>query len=90
MRSAVQTGLDASVANLLRARRKASEPDALATEKLRLLRRLEHRRVIRDLPESRVEQSFNEQLFARILGYVTLLSHEGATFDLLPKNLTPR
>jgi hypothetical protein len=55
---------------------------------LRLLRRLEHQKIIRDLPETRVEQSFNEQLFARILDYRTLLSHDDGEFHLLPKNLT--
>lgn len=84
--SPVQSRLDPSVLRLLRARRHATETHA--TEKLGLLRRLERQKVIRDLPESRVEQSFNEQLFARILGYRTLLSHEGAGFDLLPKNPT--
>jgi hypothetical protein len=29
------------------------------------------------LPESRIEQSFNEELFAELIGYRTLLRHGG-------------
>lgn len=86
MSGAVLSRLDASIQRLLRARRRVGDRGAL--EKLALLRRLEHRHVIRDLPETRVEQSFNEQLFARVLGYRTLLSHDELSFHLLPKNAT--
>jgi hypothetical protein len=56
---------------------------------LALLARLQRRYVECRLPresESRVEQSFNEQLFARILGYRTLLSHDSLPYHLRPKN----
>jgi len=46
--------------------------------------------VIRDLPETRVEQSFNEQLFARVFGYRTLLSSDQGVFHLMPKNAMGR
>ncbi len=82
--SGVVSRLAPSVFHLLRARRRCAE--TRADEKLALLRRLERQKVIRDLPETRVEQSFNEQLFAQVLGYRTLLSHDGDGFHLLPKN----
>jgi hypothetical protein len=83
---AVETSLDPSVASALRLGRRAHERDA--AEKLSRLRRLRRQNLRRDLPlgEKRVEQSFNEQLFARVLGYQTLLSHDALPFHLLPQN----
>ena len=83
----VRSHLDPSVRRLLRAHRRVAESERI-DQKLGLLRRLERQKVIRDLPETRVEQSFNEQLFARVLNYRTLFSHDGGEFHLLPKNLT--
>ena len=40
---------------------------------------------LRALTESNVEQSFNEQLFAKLFGYRTLLRDGGAAFHVLPK-----
>lgn len=77
--------IPSDVLRLLRAQRLRDENDA--PDKLARLRRLELQKVLHELPETRVEQSFNEQLFAAILGYRTLLSHDGGgQFHLLPKN----
>lgn len=83
---AVISGLDRSTANALRLRRSTSERDPAG--KLRLLRRLQRQHVRRDLPfkESHLEQSFNEQVFAAVLGYQTLFSHDRVPFHLLPKH----
>src|ERR1700733_13284150 len=78
---------DASALRLLMHRRLLGERQA--DEKLALIRRLQRRYVECRLPkesESRVEQSFNEQLFARIFGYRTLFSHESLPYHLRPKN----
>lgn len=82
---AVSSTLDPAVANALRLGRRARERDAAG--KLALLRRLQRQHVLRDLPlaERKTEQSFNEQLFARVLGYQTLLSHDEMPFHLLPQ-----
>lgn len=64
-----------------------------AEEKLGLIVRLQRRYVECRLPqesESRVEQSFNEQLFARVLGYRTLFSHDALPYHLRPKNYAGR
>ncbi len=84
MSGAVTSRLDPSAFHLLRGWRRCRERDAKG--KLELLRRLERQKVIRDLPETRVEQSFNEQLFAQVLGFRTLLSSDNGTFHLMPKN----
>lgn len=84
LHGATRSALPPETLRAMRARRLGRERDAAM--KLALLRRLERQKVLRDLPETRVEQSFNEQLFARILGYRTLLSHEPGAFNLLPKN----
>ncbi len=47
---------------------------------------MERQTIFRELTEKRVEQSFNEQLFAFVLDYRTLLSHEPGEFHLLPQN----
>ncbi len=58
-------------------------------EKLAILRRLQRQYVAKSLPrthsETTVEQSFNEQLFAKVLDYRTLLSHDQAEYHLRPK-----
>ncbi len=41
------------------------------------------------LAESRVEQSFNERLFAGLLDYETLFHGTGAEYHLMPKNFHP-
>ena len=69
------------------ARRLVREPNA--PEKLAVIARLQRRYIECRLPkesESRVEQSFNEQLFAKVFGYQTLLSHERLPYHLRPKN----
>jgi hypothetical protein len=72
---------------LLQGRRKAYEKDSVA--KLAIMRRLQGRYITCNLPkvaETRVEQSFNEQLFGKVLGYQTLLSHPTLPFHLSPKS----
>lgn len=56
--------------------------------KLALIRQLQRQHVQRVLPlgERRLEQSFNEQFFTRVLDYQTLLSHDREPFNLLPQN----
>jgi len=84
---AVASTINPSVLAILRARRRAREREADA--KLAILRRLRRQMQTGLLPrytETRVEQSWNEQLFARVLGYQTLLSHDCLPFHLLPKN----
>jgi hypothetical protein len=76
---------------VISASRRARESGAAAS-KLARIARLERQKVLHELPETRVEQSFNEQLFAWVLGYRTLLSHDGAgRFHLMPHNaVAPR
>lgn len=81
---AVRTTLDPAFLRALVARRRATVENA--EEKIARLRRLELQKLFGELTETRVEQSFNEQLFAAILGYRTLFSHDAGTFNLLPKN----
>jgi hypothetical protein len=72
---------------LLQGRRKANERDSDA--KLAILRRLQGRYVTCNLPkvvETRVEQSFNEQLFGKVLDFHTLLSHPILPYHLSPKS----
>lgn len=79
--------LDPSALRLQIARRLVRETQAV--EKLDLLARLQRRYVECRLPkesETRVEQSFNEQLFAKIFGYETLFSHDELPYHLRPKN----
>lgn len=76
--------LDVSALGLLRSRRVVREHNAPA--RLSLLRRLRERALLHELVETRVEQSWNEQLFSRVLGYRTLLSHDALPFHVLPKN----
>jgi hypothetical protein len=85
---ALRTLVDFSALHALRARRAAREPHT--SEKLALLRRLAQRTVFGTLSETRVEQSWNEQLFAKLLGYRTLLSHDALPFNILPKNIANR
>jgi hypothetical protein len=84
---AVHSRLDFSALHARRARRIASVQDAAT--RLAVLRRLQRQYVTHDLPhrsaETRVEQSFNEQLFARVLGYRTLLSHDNTVYHVEPK-----
>lgn len=81
---AVRSLIDPSTLRILRAARAARE--RRAPEKLALLRRMERQTIFHELTEKRVEQSFNEQLFAFVLDYRTLLSHEPGEFHLLPQN----
>ncbi|HZF50271.1 MAG TPA: hypothetical protein VE093_16545 [Polyangiaceae bacterium] len=85
---ALRSLVDFSSLHALRARRAAREPRP--AEKLALLRRLAQKTVFGNLPETRVEQSWNEQLFAKVLGYRTLLSHDARPFHILPKNAADR
>ncbi|KYG05073.1 hypothetical protein BE21_43005, partial [Sorangium cellulosum] len=68
----------------MRARRAARE--RCSADKLALLRRLAQSTLLGGLPETRVEQSWNEQVFAKLLDYRTLLSHSALPFHVLPKN----
>lgn len=80
--------IDSSALHLMCARRGLVE-HATAIERLNIIRRLQRRYVECRLPrysESRVEQSFNEQLFTRVLGYRTLFSHDALPYHLRPKN----
>ncbi|MEP7119364.1 MAG: hypothetical protein ABJE95_00415 [Byssovorax sp.] len=85
---ALRSLVDFSALHALRARRLAREPQT--SDKLALLRRLAQHTVFGTLSETRVEQSWNEQLFARVLGYRTLLSHDALPFNILPKNIADR
>ena len=85
---AIRTLVDFSLVHALRARRAARDPNP--SDKLALLRRLAQQTLFHTLPETRVEQSWNEQLFARVLGYRTLLSHDALPFHILPKNFADR
>lgn len=74
---ALSSRLDFSVLHAMRARRAARE--RCAAEKLALLRRLGQSAHLPSLPEARVEQSWNEQVFAKVLDYRTLWErHHGA------------
>jgi hypothetical protein len=84
--SAVQSRLDFSQVNAMRIQRRATQPAEAA---LGVLRRLQHHATIGTLgalTETRIEQSFNEQLFAHVLGYRTLFAGTESPFHLLPKN----
>jgi hypothetical protein len=81
------TLLDTSAVHMMVARRLAREPNA--RQKLDLLGRLQRTYIECRLPresETRVEQSFNEQLFAKVFGYRTLFSHDALPYHLRPKN----
>lgn len=70
--------VDWSVLNAMRAWRR--QTDQQAEKKLRLLRRLRRQYGTGSLPkytETQFEQSFNEQIFARVFDYETILSHDG-------------
>ena len=59
--------------------------------RLALIDRLTSRRsngTLQVLTETRIEQSFNERLFADLLGYRTLFSHGGGDYELVPKTHT--
>ncbi len=87
MRRPVNTRLDPSLFALMKARRRAWEPNAQG--KLAVLRRLgQHQNsgLLPGLTESNAEQSWNEQLFGKVLGYQTLLSHDRLPFHLKPKS----
>lgn len=43
---------------------------------------------LKRLPETRVEQSFNEHLFAEVFDYSTLLMHGASNYHLQPKQPT--
>lgn len=85
---ALESRLDYSLLHAARARCAARERHA--ADKLARLRRLAQQAVFHTLPETRAEQSWNEQLFAKVLGYRTLLSHDALPFHLLPKNAVGR
>ena len=79
--------IEASAVRMATTRRFLGESQA--AQKVALLARLQRRHIECRLPqesESRVEQSFNEQLFAKVLGYRTLLSHDALPYHLRPKN----
>jgi hypothetical protein len=84
---AVKTTLDFTLANGLRARRRLSESASAA--KLAVLHRLTKQFVSGVLPrftETNVEQSWNEQVFATVLGYQTQFSHDQLPFHLKAKD----
>jgi hypothetical protein len=84
---AVTTSLDFSYANLARARRHVSAAEAV--EPLRVLRRLHDRFLcgaVSAYTETGVEQSWNEQVFAKVLGYSSMLAHDKIPFDVTYKN----
>ncbi|MEZ4373114.1 MAG: hypothetical protein AB7K71_23560 [Polyangiaceae bacterium] len=84
---AVSTTIDFSVVNRLAARRRAAQTNA--DLKLALLKRLTRQFVAGTLPcysESSIEQSWNEQLFAAVLGYQTQFSHDRLPFHMKAKN----
>lgn len=88
MGAPIATNVDYSVINAMRLRRRLLDREA--PHKRDLLRRLYRQYVLCNLPEqaeSRVEQSFNERLFAEIFDYRTLLSHVGP-YHMQPKNWT--
>lgn len=85
--TAVHTSLDFTLANGLRARRRLSDP--APDRKLTILRRVTKQFVSGILPrftETNVEQSWNEQVFAAVLGYQTQFSHDQLPFHLKAKN----
>ncbi len=78
--------LDLDARRLLEDQRRVTERNA--ADKLDRLRLLQGRYIECDLAkeaETRVEQSFNEQLFAKVIGYTTLFSHDTLPFHLRPK-----
>ena len=86
MTRAVTTSLDLSVANRLRARRRLAETNA--RHKLDILHRAYRPFVAGTLPhyaELNVEQSWNDQVFAKVLDYKTLFSHDRLPFHRKPK-----
>ncbi|UQA61763.1 hypothetical protein [Polyangium aurulentum] len=87
MQGPIDSKIDASVLNAMRAWRRQTE--GRAEEKLALLRRLRRQYETKSLPkytETQVEQSFNEQIFARVFDYQTLLSDDGtSTHHIQPK-----
>src|SRR5206468_1893244 len=82
--AAVCSTIDPVRVHAMRMRRRLRARDAL--DQLALLRRLRERHRTRAYCETRIEQSFNEQLFAQVFGYQTLFSHDRVPFHLLPKN----
>lgn len=88
MPSAIRSLIDPIVISAMRFHRRRSSRDA--TKKLALLRRLRRQYEVHSMPcnftETNVEQSFNEQLFAQVFDYQTLLSHDNGTYHLHPKN----
>ena len=84
---AITTALDFSIANSLRARALVTQTHAQS--KLRVLARLRQQYIANVLPrftESNVEQSWNEQVFAHVLGYKTQFSHDHLPFNMKAKN----
>ncbi len=65
-----------------------SPPSPDCVKRMAVLARLRERRddgTLHALAETRVEQSFNEQLFAAVFDYRTLLQNGGARYHLQPK-----
>lgn len=87
MTVAIQSMLDLSAMRTLAARRLVGGPSVLRP-KLDILRRVLRRDLDGTLPslvETRAEQSWNEQVFARVLDYQTLFSHDSVPYHLQPK-----
>jgi hypothetical protein len=85
--SAVRSALSLTTWRRLRTWRRARETDAQG--KIGLLRRVQRQYALCTLPrftESAIEQSWNEQVFARVLGYQTMLAHDRLPFHLKPKH----
>lgn len=61
----------------------------VALERLAVLRERDSRGDLRALTERRVEQSFNEKLFAEVFGYRTLLRDGAGHYHLEPQRYAP-
>lgn len=96
-RSLLKSSVDFSIRNRLRLRRLArfnndKEGDSDVMEALALIQRLRSRHVDGTLPalkETSVEQSWTEQIFAKVLGYRTLLSHDRLPYHLEVQTYVP-
>lgn len=87
MSVAVRSSLDVSALRTSSARR-LSLGQARLHQKLGVLRRVLRRDLDGTLPalvETRAEQSWNEQIFAHVLDYQTLFSHDSVPYHLQPK-----
>ncbi len=85
--AAIESALSSTLRRQERARRVQGRHGDLRSA-LAVLARLRARAddgTLATLSETRVEQSWNEQIFARVLGYRTLFSHDRMPYHLDPK-----